>query len=134
MRRPAAASSAPTRSGGRCLCRRAPRASSPGPPPARDITIGWATWTEFARDCGLSRLWGGVHFRSAIDARSRLGRRVGDVAEEFVRRHVTPLAPSHRSRTGGLICCGGPERIGRPHGGGDPPIAAAFRPRARRAA
>jgi len=60
---------------------------------ARDhITIGWATWSDFARDCGLSRLWGGVHFRAAIDAGDELGRRIGDVAYAFVRRHITPTA------------------------------------------
>jgi hypothetical protein len=64
----------------------------PGITPAHDITIGWATWTDFARDCGLSRLWGGVHFRAAIDAGAGLGQRVGDVAYAFVRRHITPAA------------------------------------------
>jgi hypothetical protein len=64
----------------------------PGITPARDITIGWNTWTDFARDCGLSRLWGGVHFRSAIGAGNELGRRIGDVAYAFVRRHIAPTA------------------------------------------
>jgi hypothetical protein len=64
----------------------------PGITPARDIAIGWATWTDFARDCGRSRLWGGVHFRAAIDAGATLGRRIGDVAHAFVRRHITPAA------------------------------------------
>jgi len=62
----------------------------PGITPARDITIGWATWTDFARDCGRSRLWGGVHFRAAIDAGDQLGRRIGNVAHAFVRRHLAP--------------------------------------------
>jgi vanadium-dependent haloperoxidase-like protein/uncharacterized protein DUF6851 len=62
----------------------------PGITPARDITLGWETWTDFARDCGLSRLWGGVHFRPAIDAGDQLGRRIGNVAHSFVRRHITP--------------------------------------------
>ena len=70
----------------------------PGVTPARDITIGWATWTDFARECGLSRLWGGVHFRSAIDAGAELGRRTGDVAYAFLRRHIAPAAPTPASR------------------------------------
>jgi hypothetical protein len=72
-----------------------PKGSSriePGVTPARDITIGWATWTDFARDCGLSRLWGGVHFRAAIDAGDKLGRRIGNVAYAFVRRHIASAA------------------------------------------
>ena len=50
----------------------APRGSSrvePGVTPAADITLGpWATWSSFENECGLSRLWGGVHFRAAIEA------------------------------------------------------------------
>jgi hypothetical protein len=72
-----------------------PKGSSriePGITPARDITLGWATWTDFARDCGSSRLWAGVHFRAAIDAGSELGRHIGDVAYAFVRRHIAPAA------------------------------------------
>ena len=79
----------------------APKGSSriePGITPAGDITIGWATWTDFARECGLSRLWGGVHFRSAIDAGAELGRRTGDVAYAFLRRHIAPAAPTPASR------------------------------------
>jgi hypothetical protein len=71
----------------------------PGITPARDITIGWATWTDFARDCGLSRLWGGVHFRPAIEAGAKLGRRVGDVAYAFIRRHIAPAASADRMRS-----------------------------------
>jgi hypothetical protein len=72
-----------------------PKGSSriePGITPAGDITIGWATWTDFARECGRSRLWGGVHFRAAIDAGEEIGRRIGNVAHAFVRRHITPAA------------------------------------------
>jgi hypothetical protein len=68
-----------------------PKGSSriePGITPARDITIGWKTWTDVERDCGRSRIWGGVHFRASIDAGYELGRRIGNVAYGFVRRHV----------------------------------------------
>jgi hypothetical protein len=79
-----------------------PKGSSriePGITPARDITLGWRTWSAFERDCGYSRLWGGVHFRSAIDAGSKLGHRIGDVAYAFVRRHITPAASADPAST-----------------------------------
>jgi hypothetical protein len=78
----------------------APKGSSriePGITPARDITIGWKTWTHFARDCGRSRIWAGVHFRAAIDAGDNLGRRIGNVAHAFVHRHIAPPAAAERA-------------------------------------
>lgn len=61
----------------------------PGVVPARDTELRWDTWTEATRDCGLSRLWGGVHFRAAIETSRELGPAIGDLAYEFVRRHIT---------------------------------------------
>ncbi len=56
----------------------APMGSSrvePGITPATSIMLGpWPTWTAFETDCGLSRLWGGVHFRPAIEEGWLLGR------------------------------------------------------------
>lgn len=70
----------------------APKGSStvePGITPAEDITLGpWATWTDFADDCGLSRLWGGLHFRAAIEASRVFGPQVGELAYQFVQRHI----------------------------------------------
>jgi hypothetical protein len=70
----------------------APQGSSriePGVTPAADITLGpWATWTDFERDCGLSRHWAGVHFLSSIPAGHALGHAVGKIAYEFVQAHI----------------------------------------------
>jgi hypothetical protein len=70
----------------------APRGSSviePGVTPARDIVLGpWATWTQFETECGLSRLWGGVHFRGAIVEGHPLGRAIGEQAYLFMKRHI----------------------------------------------
>ncbi|MBM3796854.1 MAG: hypothetical protein FJW31_23025 [Acidobacteria bacterium] len=75
----------------------APRESSriePGFTPATDITLGpWATWTDLESDCGLSCLWGGVHFRAAIDEGGPFGRAIGDHAYFFFKRHVDGNAP-----------------------------------------
>jgi hypothetical protein len=43
-------------------------------------TLNWATGTDLARDCGDSRLWGGVHFRPAITAGHALGEQLGEGA------------------------------------------------------
>lgn len=69
----------------------APAGSSrvePGVTPAQDISLHWATWTEFAEDCGLSRLWGGVHFLDAIEASRPIGDAIGTRAYDFVKAHI----------------------------------------------
>jgi hypothetical protein len=58
----------------------APAGSSiiePGVSPAHDLTLDFATWTDFAEVCGLSRFWGGVHFLPSIDNMRELGRPPG---------------------------------------------------------
>jgi hypothetical protein len=65
----------------------------PGITPANDIMLSWATWSDFERDCGLSRVWGGVHFFSAVAAGHDLGRQIGNIAFEFVQAHIAGTAP-----------------------------------------
>lgn len=64
----------------------------PGISPAADIVVSWPTWTDFEEDCGLSRLWGGVHFRDAIEAGATIGKPIGDLAYEFVKSHIDGAA------------------------------------------
>lgn len=60
-----------------------------GVTPASDITLGpWATFTEFEEVCGASRFWGGVHFLPSISASQQMCRPIGDLAFEFVDRHI----------------------------------------------
>ena len=63
-----------------------------------DITLAWPTWTDFAYECGLSRLWGGLHFMSAIEASREFAPKIGKKAYKFVTRHiegnVAPLPPA----------------------------------------
>lgn len=66
----------------------------PGVTPAEDLVLGpWATWTEFENDCGISRLLGGVHFRAAIEEAYPLGRQIGNLAYEFLKRHIDGNPP-----------------------------------------
>lgn len=74
----------------------APKGSSvvePGITPAADLTLNWATWTDFEADCGISRLWGGVHFRSAITAGHALGQQLGDGAYVFLKKYIDGTGP-----------------------------------------
>ena len=69
-----------------------PKGSSsiePGITPSADIVLGpWNTFTEFEEACSVSRLWGGVHFASSLQAGQDVCRPVGDVAYEFLQRHI----------------------------------------------
>jgi hypothetical protein len=68
-----------------------PKGSSivePGVTPATDIVLNFDTWTKLEQDCGLSRLWGGVHFRASLSAGQGIGRVIGDLAYEFVQDHI----------------------------------------------
>lgn len=68
-----------------------PKGSSivePGVTPATDIVLNFDTWTKFEQDCGMSRLWGGVHFRASIQAGQAIGRVIGALAYEFVQDHI----------------------------------------------
>jgi hypothetical protein len=65
----------------------------PGVTPAADLALSWDTWTDLENDCGQSRLWGGVHFAASIPAGMEIGHRVGDLAFEFVQRHLDGEVP-----------------------------------------
>lgn len=56
----------------------------PGVTPAYDMTLSWATWSDFEEDCGLSRMWGGVHFRSAVEASAQYCGQFGDLAMDYM--------------------------------------------------
>ena len=61
----------------------------PGVTPAADLTLGpWNTFTEFEDDCSRSRVWGGVHFVAATTEGQKMCRPIGDLAFEFLQRHV----------------------------------------------
>jgi hypothetical protein len=60
----------------------------PGITPANDLTLSWNTWSAFARDCGDSRLWGGVHFRPSIDQMDDFAPQFGERAYTFVQRKL----------------------------------------------
>ncbi|MFF0205961.1 DUF6851 domain-containing protein [Streptomyces sp. NPDC005017] len=56
--------------------------------PHNDLPIHIRTWSEFARICADSRVWGGVHFQKTVNRSLELGEQFGDLAHEFVQKHV----------------------------------------------
>ena len=65
----------------------------PGITPAAPITLGpWLTWTQFEEECGMSRVWGGVHFLASLPSGRGIGRAIGNLAYEFLQAHVTGTA------------------------------------------
>ena len=55
----------------------------PGLTPARDLTLTFDTWTDFAAACGQARHWSGVHFVAAVEASASYCGAFGDRAFEY---------------------------------------------------
>ncbi|MDB6058069.1 MAG: motif putative anchor domain protein [Verrucomicrobiales bacterium] len=61
----------------------------PGAVPARDLTLGWTTFSEAADQAGMSRRYGGIHFEQG-DLNSRiLGRQIGNACFAHAQRYWT---------------------------------------------
>lgn len=77
-------------------------AAEPGLVPAADLTFAWATFSDAANDAGMSRRYGGIHFRTGDLTGRSLGRVIGALAVEKARTYfgasspARPLAPSPR--------------------------------------
>jgi uncharacterized protein DUF6851/vanadium-dependent haloperoxidase-like protein len=65
----------------------------PGPVPASDITLSWSTFSEAADQAGMSRRYGGIHFREG-DLQSRaMGRLVGAQAWTKAQKYFAGMSP-----------------------------------------
>lgn len=65
----------------------------PGITPASDIVLGpWNTYTDFENECAISRVWGGVHFKPAIEEGQKMCRPIGNFAYAFLVAHITGKA------------------------------------------
>jgi hypothetical protein len=60
----------------------------PGITPKNDVTLTYATWTDFENTCGQARILGGVHFPPSVKASLDLCTPLGDKAYDFVMSHV----------------------------------------------
>ena len=72
----------------------------PGITPAADTTLVFPTWTDFAADCGQSRVWAGVHFQSAVDESVKLCNVFGDHAYDYVVSLIDGFAPERGPSVG----------------------------------
>jgi len=65
----------------------------PSVTPAGDLALSFATWTDFARDCGQARVWAGVHFPAAVEASAAICGGFGDLAYEYFQTLLDGTAP-----------------------------------------
>ena len=72
----------------------------PGVTPAVGTVLQFPTWTDFAADCGQSRVWAGVHFQSAVDESSKLCDVFGDSAYDYVSDLINGTAPEREPSLG----------------------------------
>lgn len=56
--------------------------------PVAPTVLGWETWDEFSDDCGISRLWAGVHFYDSIPAGQAIGDSIGSGAYDWLKSHI----------------------------------------------
>lgn len=57
-----------------------PKGSSfvePGIAPTKDVTLSWKTFTQAANQAGISRRYGGIHFKDGDYAGRKLGKQIG---------------------------------------------------------
>ncbi|WP_328935976.1 MULTISPECIES: DUF6851 domain-containing protein [unclassified Streptomyces] len=62
--------------------------TEPGLVPADDLKLTWETWTAFENDCAASRVWAGVAFPATAQDSIPFGAQFGDLAHEFIQRHI----------------------------------------------
>lgn len=55
-------------------------------PSAKGATRRYASVDEFTREIGNARIWGGLHYRSAVEVADAMGRRIGALAADQVLR------------------------------------------------
>jgi hypothetical protein len=67
----------------------------PGVAPARDVVLSWDTFDNASNEAGISRRYGGIHFRDGDLASRQMGRRIGRLAWAKAQTYFADAAPSH---------------------------------------
>jgi hypothetical protein len=65
-----------------------------GKTPAADVVLSWNTFTDAARDAGISRRNGGIHFKAGDDNGWTLGSAVGGFVWERAKTYINGTATS----------------------------------------
>ena len=60
--------------------------------PSSPVVIQYETWSEFVRECGESRIWSGLHFRSAVDASVAMCTGIGNHAYDYFQTLLDGIA------------------------------------------
>jgi len=69
--------------------------TEPGPVPALDLTLSWATFSQAADQAGISRRYGGIHFEDGdLDGR-RAGRMVAQMAWDKAQSYISGPPAAH---------------------------------------
>jgi hypothetical protein len=71
----------------------------PGIAPASDVTLRWRTFSEAAEQAGLSRRYGGIHFRNGDLNGREMGRRIGAQASQLAARYIHGAVQALNPRT-----------------------------------
>ena len=50
----------------------------PGVAPSADVLLSWATFEDAANEAGLSRRYGGIHFKNGDLSSRQMGRQIGE--------------------------------------------------------
>jgi len=72
----------------------------PGVTPAADTVLLFPTWTDFANDCGQSRVWAGVHFQAAVDESAKACGVFGEMAYDYLAALNAGTAPLRQPSVG----------------------------------
>ncbi|GAA3141917.1 MULTISPECIES: hypothetical protein [Nonomuraea] len=75
--------------GGRAVVAAGASLVEPGVTPASDVTLRWSTFSAAAEEAGLSRRYGGIHFRAGDVEGRALGRALGAAVWERAQAHWT---------------------------------------------
>jgi len=75
----------------------------PGISPARTVTLRWETFTDAANEAGMSRRYGGIHFRAADLAGRLLGRLVAYGAWSKAQSYFDGTAAQRHSEKAELL-------------------------------
>lgn len=66
----------------------------PGVAPAEAVELCWDTFSSAAEEAGVSRLYGGIHFRQGNEAGLAMGRGIGEQVWRTARRYFEGRAPA----------------------------------------
>jgi hypothetical protein len=85
----------------------------PGVTPAKAVTLRWETFVDAADEAGLSRRYGGIHFRAADVAGRLLGRAVAAKAWSKAQSYFDGVVENRVPMTASSQAMAGPEAEGK---------------------